>query len=285
MPEFTRQCRHCRAKFTRHLSPSDLSRKGAPVYCSVSCKNKAIRGQAWGRGKERGHVPWNKALRYTAPKRQRIPRDKALLTRMYWKDGFSTIGMADAFGVSFASLCKVMRELGIPLRTPSEAAKKRMAERTPEERKRNIKAAQDSIRGKPAPHTAQCKRAITVQRIGKLSDHEAAVLRSLKRRGYHPTPLLAVDKYNIDLAFPDHMIGFEVTSGGWHRTPKKKLADKRRCAVMEKMGWTIVDLNTQRTPPAKAAAQIVAFMSAHEVKNASCHAGAPLQSSSSFRLP
>jgi hypothetical protein len=46
----------------------------------------------------------------------RIPRDVALLRRLYWDDGLSLAGIAAQFGVHRRSVCKVMAALGIERR-------------------------------------------------------------------------------------------------------------------------------------------------------------------------
>lgn len=60
-----------------------------------------------------------------------------------------------------------------------------------------------------------------------------------------------------DAAFPKLMIGFEVSAGGWHRTIRKRRMDRARTEAITALGWTLVDLNAQRTTPEMAAQKIV----------------------------
>lgn len=153
------------------------------------------------------------------------------------------------FGVTGTTIRTTMQALGVPRRSPAENAQLVMLKRPPEQRKRNIRAAQDAVRGKPQPHDAKVKRAKTVQQRCKLSWHEQAVINGLEHHGVHPVPLFAVDKYNIDVAFPERSLGFEITSGAWHNTLKKRRMDEVKKRDLESLGWTIVNLNVQRTSP------------------------------------
>lgn len=254
MPVYEISCQECGKTVSVYRNSAQVP----PRFCSIACKAKAQQGQAWGRGKENGHTPWNKGQQgIPNPTAQRIPRDRDLLHRLYWTNGLTTVEIAERYGVSFAAVAKVMRDLAIPKRTFEEAAKLKMSQRTPEERKANIMNAQASQRGKPKPDSVRQKRAQTVQQQAKLSEHEQKVFQLLENAGYHPVPLFAVDKFNIDIAFPDLLLGFEITSGGWHHTERKRQADSIKFDALRALGWNIVDLNRQRMSPIDAYTAIV----------------------------
>lgn len=235
---FDYACEHCGKAFTRSCRPNNRS---AFRFCSIACKAAKQRG-------------------VSLPARQRIPRDRELLHHLYWDEGFSRIQIAERFNVSPGSIWVLFRKLGIPMRSVSEAKKLTMSRLTPEEREQGIAKAHASIRGRPKTPEFLHRRAEGIQRANKLSAHEAEVVRLLKEQGFSPVPLYAVDKYNIDIAFPNLMLGFEITAGGWHSTPRKVKADGMKARVLKDLGWTIVNLNHDKMPPAKAADQIIATL-------------------------
>lgn len=76
----------------------------------------------------------------------------------------------------------------------------------------------------------------------KLSEDEQAILTAYQQSGLRPVPLYAVDRYNIDFAFPDQRLAVEYDGGNWHNTPKKRAIDERKAALLESLGWTIIRL-------------------------------------------
>jgi very-short-patch-repair endonuclease len=96
------------------------------------------------------------------------------------------------------------------------------------------------IRGSKRSHADLCKRARTKQDRATLSGDEAEIMAALNACGLYPIPVYAVDKYNIDFAFPDLMIAVEYNGGNWHNTPKKIAEDEVKAALLSARGWTLL---------------------------------------------
>lgn len=100
--------------------------------------------------------------------------------------------------------------------------------------------ATDVIRGSKRSHEDLCKRAKGKQLSAKLSSDEAEIITEFHKVGLYPTPLLAVDKYNIDFAFEDELVAVEYNGGNWHNTPKKIAEDERKLALLRSQGWRVM---------------------------------------------
>ena len=153
-----------------------------------------------------------------------------MLYHLYVIEGQGTSSIAKLFGITRGSVNHVLKDLGIPLRPTT---------------------AHQTLHSK-------VERAKTIQELGRLSRHEAAVLQLLKEVGLIPIPLFAVGPFNIDIAFPDRLLGFEITVGGWHRSARKQQADVKKWEYLTAVGWRLVDLNHQRWTAEMAADAILA---------------------------
>ena len=109
-----------------------------------------------------------------------------------------------------------------------------------EERAALMASATAKIRGSKRSHEDLCKRAATKQARAVLSGDEAEIMAALNARGLVPVPVYAVDKYNIDFAFPDAMVAVEYNGGNWHNTPKKVAEDEVKAAFLNANGWTLL---------------------------------------------
>jgi len=202
-----RACERCGKMFGKRM-PADQR------FCSNVCASRA-----------RPHP--------RRPNRQRVPRDYALLHRLYLVEGKGGPTIARMFGVAPITVRRVLAELGIERRSIGQS-NRTMASRV--------------------------TRAETTQRQQRLSLHEREVLSILEAHGYHPIALYALGAYNVDIAFPEHYLGFEITNGGWHRTSRKREQDIAKCNRLTAQGWTIIDLNHQRMSSADAATQIMSTL-------------------------
>lgn len=108
------------------------------------------------------------------------------------------------------------------------------------ERAELMAVATSHIRGNKRTHDDLCKRAAGKQRSGKISADEREILQALNDAGLFPVPLFAVDKYNLDFAFPDVLIGIEYNGGNWHNLPEKRRGDELKYALLRDLGWTIL---------------------------------------------
>jgi very-short-patch-repair endonuclease len=117
-----------------------------------------------------------------------------------------------------------------------------------EERAALMANATAVIRGSKRSHEDLCKRARTKQERGVLSDDEAEIMRALISRGLYPAPLYAVDKFNVDIAFPSIRLALEYNGGNWHNTDEKREQVARKRAYLEAHGWTVQELPRLRKP-------------------------------------
>lgn len=96
------------------------------------------------------------------------------------------------------------------------------------------------IRGRKRSEADLCKRASTKQAWAKLSGDEAQIMAAYRAAGLSPIPLYAVGKYNIDFAFPDHMVAVEYQGGNWHNLPHKREQDANKAAFLMDQGWHLL---------------------------------------------
>lgn len=100
--------------------------------------------------------------------------------------------------------------------------------------------ARAAIIGHKRSHADLCNRAKGKQRAAKLSGDELAIMEAFNSAGLHPVPLFAVDKYNIDFAFPDAMLAVEYNGGNWHNSPAKRASDEVKAEYLHKAGWRLI---------------------------------------------
>jgi very-short-patch-repair endonuclease len=110
----------------------------------------------------------------------------------------------------------------------------------PEQRNAMISAAQAKVRGMKRSHDDLCKRARTKQERAQLSGDESEIMAAFDAAGLHPIPLYAVEKFNIDFAFPDAMLAVEYHGGNWHNSTAKRAQDERKAAFLNERGWTLL---------------------------------------------
>lgn len=96
------------------------------------------------------------------------------------------------------------------------------------------------IRGSKRSHEDLCKRARTKQERAVLSGDEADIMAALNAIDLCPVPLYAIDKYNLDFAFPDLKVAVEYNGGNWHNTPKKRAEDEVKAAFLAAHGWQLL---------------------------------------------
>lgn len=161
--------------------------------------------------------------------------------RAMYRRGDSVLAMAKAFGVSRPLIARNLTALGLPIRTGSEANRLRMARLTAEERLALARAAHNAVRGSRRTDIEQITRAKSVQVKEKLSSLEARFYKYLTSLGIKITPLMAIHRYNIDLACADARVAIEV-NGSWHTQERKALQDARKAEYLCANGWIVTYL-------------------------------------------
>lgn len=184
------------------------------------------------------------------------PINSTRLKSLYIR-GESVLAISRKMEVSRTVIVRAIRELGLPIRSGSEANKLRMARLTPEERQELSRAAHNAVRGMVRTDIDRETRAKGVQAKGKLSDPEKKICRFLRSLGVEITPLMAVGRYNIDLACEPARIAIEV-HGSWHTEERKALQDARKLEALSSNGWLITYL-TKDNADTTALRAIAAF--------------------------
>ena len=138
----------------------------------------------------------------------------AIVTR--YLAGESELALSRAFGIDRNGIRRRLLEAGISPRGRSAAMFTRMANTSPEDRKKLAQPSHDALRGTKRPFSQKVRRALTreAQGIG-ISPVEAQFSAALADRGLHTLPQLAVGPYNIDIAAPP------VAASGMNGTPDK----------------------------------------------------------------
>lgn len=155
--------------------------------------------------------------------------------------GISENAIAKQLGVSRSVIRNRLLKAGVIIRGQTEANQLAMSKRTPEENRRNTRAAHDAVRGKPRSHKELCKRALTRQNTftSFASSYEQDIADELTNRGIKFVPQLAIDKYNIDFAIGGS-IAFEVFGGNWHAYGRHRARFDERSKKLFDSGYTIV---------------------------------------------
>jgi len=58
--------------------------------------------------------------------------------------------------------------------------------------------------------------------------------------GLYPISLFAVDKFNVDFAFPAEKVAVEYHGGNWHNTKTKQAQDSRKADYLRGQGWALL---------------------------------------------
>ena len=178
--------------------------------------------------------------------------------------GESVNALANAYGVSRGSTGPIevrLKAAGVTLRGPAAARQIMAAERTPEQNRANIQAAQAAIRGTHRSVETKSKAAATRElRQTHISDHERALAAELTSHGVIVTPQKAVGPYNVDLA--TGTVAVEVFGGGWHAYGLHRKRASERLRYILDQGWNLVIIWTsaERWQLTSAASEyIIAF--------------------------
>jgi very-short-patch-repair endonuclease len=165
---------------------------------------------------------------------------QAALTTLYCIEQRSIGGIAALLGVGHRSVRQLMNEFGIPKRSIAEQKAIDLGKMSYADRLAMTAASRSIIRGRPRSHDELCRRAQTKQERAVLSGDEAEIMAAFAAAGLHPIPLYAVDKYNIDFAFPEQELAIEYHGGNWHNTPTHQAGDERKAAFLRNQGWRLL---------------------------------------------
>lgn len=167
----------------------------------------------------------------------------AEIVRRY-QAGEAEQALAKAFDVSRSAIEVRLRAAGVERRDIATASRISAAQRTPEENRRIILAAQASQRGKRQPLRQKVRRAQTRQerQIG-VSPAETLLCTWLTPR-LAPIPCIpqyAVGPYNVDLAIDaDPPLAVEIFGGKWHGYGRHVARAPERARYLLDQGWNLI---------------------------------------------
>jgi len=153
-----------------------------------------------------------------------------------YSSGESVNSLAKDYSVSRGAITTRLIRANIKLRTQSESEKAKWVHMTADQRKRQVKAAHDSIRGRRKTREFLIRKAKGVQAKAKLSQLENLFLATFGSSGIKVIPLYALDIFNLDFAIPDVQLAIEIDSGHWHESDRKVKQDRKKEAFLEENG-------------------------------------------------
>lgn len=175
-----------------------------------------------------------------------------------YKAGESVLKMSNELGVSRGVITNRLAELGLSIRTGSEAMKLRMQKLTSEERLQLASAAHNAVRGKQMPDSLKLARAITIEKQGKISKYEAQFGAYLSALGIEFVYQKSVGIYNVDIAIPESSIAVEIFGGYWHRVGRHAARYRKRTEYLLSSGYLpIIVWVTAKFPLTVSAAEYV----------------------------
>lgn len=169
-----------------------------------------------------------------SPKRTDVNTDD--LIKLY-SQGMSIKALSDKFNIARTGITSRFKTAGVPIRGRSDAMHLRMAQTSPEERKRLASFANNALRGSNQPEQGCIKRAKGVEKSGsKIGKGEELLQKWLTDLGLEPIPQLAVNRYNIDLAV--HPIAVELLCNS--ASPIHRKSDRKKIEYLTNHGWSVL---------------------------------------------
>lgn len=168
--------------------------------------------------------------------------EKKLVT-WYTEDNLSLKEIGERLGVSKHTIKQRLEFFGIPIRTTSEGNYARYAKTTADDRKALTAKANKTRRGSTVPHETLVTLAKSREgNLSRMSKHEKYFYEHLPQ--HIQNKLIfdhAVDKFNIDFAYPERKLAIEIHGGNWHNDhPRKMAQDNAKRKYLSKHDWTLL---------------------------------------------
>lgn len=142
-----------------------------------------------------------------------IPPNTQDLVRRY-QSGTSVNKLSDTFGVARHAVARVLREQGLEIRGQSEAERVKWSHMTAKQRRLQVKAANDAMRGSKRTLGELCRRAVTNSRSMRyVGRYERELAQMLADAGEVPTLQMPVGPYLPDIVLKERFVAVEVESG------------------------------------------------------------------------
>lgn len=165
-------------------------------------------------------------------------------------EGESENSLSKEIGVSRTTFRRRLLENGIEPRGQSAAEKAKWDRMTASERKAQVTAAHNAVRGRKIGFDELCRRAQSHE--GSLtynvSDDEILFGEWLRDYGFDITHNLAVGPYNCDIG--SGPVTVEIWGGGWH--PKDGEVERTKYILDAGYSMLIIDLDQRRFPLTEA---------------------------------
>jgi hypothetical protein len=197
--------------------------------------------QQFGIGKNRIYAIL-RDLNVLAPVGSRKPIDSAAVAEQFMQ-GASVKALAASFGVDRNGIVRRLREQGISPRSRSDAMLLRMANTSPEDRKRLAHAANCAARGRVQSEAERILMAKTKEGSkAHVSPVAAALAVTLCDRGCPVTLEKAAGPYNLDIAFNECPVAVEIHGGHWHAYGRHGARAGKRREYLLSRGWHLIEV-------------------------------------------
>lgn len=163
----------------------------------------------------------------------------------YWANrylaGESENKLAREIGVGRFCFRRHLVENGIAPRGQSESEAVKWSRMTPEQRKRQVKAAHDAVRGVPLTVDVKMRQAIGKERAKpNVSYAENLLAWYIDKQGFSVVQQKAIGIYNVDIAINELSIAVEIYGGGWHAYGRHIARYFKRTKYLLDSGWHVV---------------------------------------------
>lgn len=148
--------------------------------------------------------------------------------------GASEYALARQYGVSRGTIARILVDHGVPRRGMSEAGVVRNENLTPDQRRKQVAAANKASRVRKMSNIDKARRAVA-REWQALPESEGERLLYNMLDGYHPRAQRAIGPYNVDIAMPP--VAVEILGGRWHAT---KATHRERTPYILDQGWHLV---------------------------------------------
>lgn len=184
------------------------------------------------------------AARHRLKREQRLPE---AAVRKLFDEGASVLAMSKHFGASRGTIRERLQDLGLKLRSGSEANSLRMAKLTSQQRKALASKANEATRGRVRSEAELIKAAESrFKRFAAdgafVSPYQRDLAKALAQRGVEFAVELPVGPYNLDIAITGSSVAVELHGGGWHRYGTHWERRNKRIEYLLSRGWALVEI-------------------------------------------
>lgn len=161
--------------------------------------------------------------------------------RRAYDSGDSVLKMSKDFSVSRPVILRRLAEMGVAVRSRSEANRIRMSRLSPADRSDLARAAHDAVRGVKRSDEEILKRSAAREAVvAGSSQLEDAFAGFLADRGIEFVRQKAIGKYNVDFALTSCPVAVEIFGGGWHNSGRHASRHPERIEYLLSQSWSIV---------------------------------------------